>query len=217
MRTIEPGLGECIALGRATTSFRRRWRVERLELYRRYLQCHVTQASALLASLAGMDEVDLAAAAWRMRPPVGWAGSNRGLGFTWVKGGYGPNRTGAHPGWRVDRRGELVLRRVEDPRGFLSIRPGRSLEVTAAIGGVTLTTSGDRCFLWIGHDLPAAMCVAMQGRQVREIVRHPWFERRSWPVVGVIPRRTGTTIVVATGRVPHRMPWHWLTAAAEVG
>jgi hypothetical protein len=144
-----PTLEERIALGRAASAFRRRSRRERLVLFRQHLQCNVTAASALLVHLDRLGEVDLAGAAWRMRPPSSWQGDPRRGGVSPTIG-RSPDTPGTrgHPGWRVDRRGEVVLRRADHPAGFMSIRPClASLEVSAAIGVGTVMTSGSLCYL----------------------------------------------------------------------
>ena len=113
---------------------------------------------------------------------------------------------------RVFHHAGVVVRLPSDPAGAFGLKViDDQLEVVLGLGPHLLLTFGPTAELRLDGALPETVATAIGGRQLDEVVSHPLFIGRRYPITEALQppqvRHGGTTIRFRTGRTGFAMPW----------
>jgi len=189
--------------------------VAMLVAFRREIGAVVRVASPLLISLLADEGMELDDACLSIEPQQGWPARPR-LSQSFKKEPQAHTHLLRHyiaglP-QEAPRRpvlgGHLVERK--DGGWFCIDVVNHSLEVSAMIGPVTLTTRYGELYVGFADRIPETILAGSVGRLVEEIVDHAALRGRGWRIVAIEDPEwpeVRSTLVVATGTVDFRLPW----------
>lgn len=198
--------------------FRSQLRRVRLALFRQQLALEVRSATPLLASVGAAEGIDFRDRMWNLRPSMAWP--ERGALVPSI-----PRAARGLPSFsqspselrRRHRHAGVVVHLAGDHPGLLGVRARNGiLELTAHIGDARLETRDGLAFLRLPGELPATVASAAPGLGISEIVSHPWFHGRPWPIER-IAGGTLPVVVIRTGLAAWRMPWGAAPTDADIG
>lgn len=197
---------------KAVSEASRTWRCAVMAAFRTELGAVVTTASPFAMALLHHEGTSMDAVSWRIEPAMGWLPALR-IEDMEDDGDLEPlGRVRSVPGdegrwiWPAptERHGvDLPLASGGSARLQVS---GRTLAITARLGGVRLLTSGGLLLIRAGSVLPSTLAASCVGRRVGDVVSHPSLMDENWRIE-TVDERGCVTLLVRTGLVAYRLPW----------
>ncbi|MDE1918040.1 MAG: hypothetical protein KGJ57_19320 [Sphingomonadales bacterium] len=179
------------AQNRGLYQARKAFRAQQIAYFHTWLVSEVDRASPMFLDMCMAWRVDAEHVLRQFRPPLDWTG---------------PDRKRRPRSWRPLPLHRARNRSADGDRMSPMLVDG-SVEVRAWLGRGFLASGGGALKLWVPDAMPEIVQSSSIDRPLCDIIDHPLFRARHYPILASQVLGTGTLILASAPPVEYRVPW----------